>query len=106
MMTLLVAAAFCGASQAGQEKAAQFEQNLKTLEQQVEAADWSKASETADRMAQDMKAGQTCADCISYLEETRSGIQARDQGKTRTGLRRLRTHYEQHHKTPKGPSYP
>jgi hypothetical protein len=108
MMTLWITIALLAAPAGGQDRpgtdqtpqdpSAGFEQDLKTLEQQVQAAEWDKASATAERMSQEMAKHKACADCVSYFDEVRTGIRAKDKDKSTTAVARLRTHYEQHHK--------
>jgi hypothetical protein len=77
-----------------------FREDLKLVETQINAGDWTKASATADRLYQACRIHEVkdqCPLCNSYSQDLKNAVDAKDKDKSLDAARKLRTHCEVAH---------
>lgn len=87
--------------------------DLKAAEQAIQAGDWDKASQAADRIykavtSETRDTGKASPECTTAASDLRSAVSSRNKDKAMDALRRLRTHCPQFKGTggdaqPRGP---
>ncbi|HXG61778.1 MAG TPA: hypothetical protein VNO22_10405 [Planctomycetota bacterium] len=99
-VTLLAAAAWAQADpqQPGQQPMG--DADLKAAEQAIQAGDWDKASQAADRVykavtAETRDTGKASPECTTAASDLRSAVSSRSRDKAMDAISRLRTHCPQ-----------